>query len=207
MERYASSQWDIEGQVGLLAISLSNVVIISLYAHEVNRNNASNLPLLDRIIKVYLKMTLSQKMFTRPIIIFTIRDYYFSHHGDKKLIMENLTGALTAYLENSTKASTLSARPLSLKDLFQIQVEFLPPYLAESSDLPSRFFSAVEILSTRYYLLYCRSTYNDNVDFMILQLQIIYSKIRKRVLFLFLRLICSSFWKPYGTGFLSTTRC
>jgi hypothetical protein len=149
-ERYSSNSWDIEGQVGLLAVSISNVIIISLYFSEVGRNNASNLPLLDRIIAVYLKMNLSYKT-KRPVLLFVIRDYSLEMHGalsDIKLFLEcTLESALAAH---QSKKSRAAIQIPSIDSLFQIELVGLPHYLMDSEDYKQKFFESVNLLSPRY---------------------------------------------------------
>jgi len=152
-ERYASNHWDIEGQVGLLALSFSNVIMISMYASEVGRNSASNLPLLERIISVYLKMNLSQKTFKQPVLLFVLRDYSAEMHGELPELKEYLELALnTALTAHKSKRGVAAATGLSIQSLFRVELVGLPHFLRESQEYQQKFFKSANQLSVRYLL-------------------------------------------------------
>ena len=149
-ERYSANHWDIEGQVGLLAMSFSNVIIINMYTSEVGRNSASNLPLLDRIITVYLKMTVTQKAFKRPVLLFVLRDYSLKSHGSLIELKRYLEDSLNTVLQShKSKRGAKSVADISIQSLFQMEIVALPLFLPDSLEYYEKFTQQVNDLSDR----------------------------------------------------------
>ena len=108
-----------EQTTSLLALALADVLLINLWATDIGRYHGSNYDLLERVLKVNLKLFGQQGSHKRLCIV--IRD--FSSRSDKEIYRKKMLDFLEGIWRNVYKDE--EHKHTVLEDFFQIETNFL----------------------------------------------------------------------------------
>ena len=139
-EERGEDRMTFEQTTSLLALALADVLIINLWAHDIGRYHGSNYDLLERVLKVNLKLFGQQGSHKRLCLV--IRD--FSSKSDKEIYRKKMFDFLEGIWRNVYKDEQHKNAVLS--DFFEIETNFLyhkefeePLFDQSCKDLAVRF--------------------------------------------------------------------
>jgi protein SEY1 len=142
---------DFERRSALFSLSISEVLIVNLWEHQVGLYQGANMGLFKTVFEVNLQLfqqtsaspaPTNRSTKERALLLFVIRD----HVGATPL--ENLVDTLTADLRNiwSNLAKPPGLESCVIEDYFDFQFTALPHKLLQ----PDAFTTSVSSLRTRY---------------------------------------------------------
>lgn len=134
---------NFEKKTGLFALAISQVLIINMWARDVGRSQAANLPLLQSIFDIHLQMHagLDKSKIPRSLLLFVLRDH---DEIELEMLRSKIMANLNAIWDRVEKPATMAQ--MSLHDFYDFDFVSLPHKIHKNAE----FLHAVKVLQSRF---------------------------------------------------------
>jgi len=142
-QRHGDEGQSFEKRVSLFALAVSEVLLVNVWAKDINRYQASNYSLLKTVFEMNLQLFYQETNQSKTMLLFVLRDYDGSIGKDK--MHEQVQKHVQLIWEGCSKPK--GKEKVQVLDLFDVKIEFLPHKVFQ----PEKFETSVEDMRGRLF--------------------------------------------------------
>lgn len=142
-QQHGDESQSFEKRVSLFSLAVSEVLLVNMWAKDINRYQASNYSLLKTVFEMNLQLFYQESSQLKTLLLFVLRDY--DGFISKEKMIKHIEGHVEKIWESCSKPK--GRDNVKVFDLFDLKIEFLPHKVYE----PENFQSSIEDLKKRIF--------------------------------------------------------